>query len=130
MKGFVTPTDEAARELALRYFPRYFELQVEHYQADRLPWGDIPGYEQCNRIFGNLRKLTDPANLGSFMEMNLVGTPETVARRVQALEMLGFNYFLISNATIGVPRHVRRQTIRLFAEEVIPRLHAPAQAAE
>lgn len=129
MKGFVAPTDEEARELALRYFPRYFKLQVEHYQVDQLPWGDIPGYEQFNRIFGNLKKLTDPANLGSFMEMNLVGSPETVARRVRALELLGFDYFLISNATISVPRHVRHQTIRLFAEEVIPRLRAPVQAA-
>ncbi|HEY6434087.1 MAG TPA: LLM class flavin-dependent oxidoreductase [Acetobacteraceae bacterium] len=122
IKGFVAPTEEEARELALTYFPRYFQLQVDHYQADQAPWGDIPGYEQFNRIFGNLKKLTEPANLGPYMEMNLVGSPEMVARRVRALEAIGFNYFLISNATIGVPRRVRHQTIRLFADEVVPRL--------
>lgn len=123
IKGFVAPSEEEAQELALTYFPRYFQLQVDHYQADRAPWGDIPGYEQFDRIFGNLKKLTEPANLGPYMEMNLVGSPETVARRIRALEAIGFNYFLISNAIVGVPRRVRHQTIRLFAEEVVPRLN-------
>jgi alkanesulfonate monooxygenase SsuD/methylene tetrahydromethanopterin reductase-like flavin-dependent oxidoreductase (luciferase family) len=73
-------------------------------------------------MFANLRQLSDPANLGGFMAQNLVGSPETVARRVRQLADLGFNYFVISNATYGVPRAVRHETIRLFAEEVMPRL--------
>ena len=41
---------------------------------------------------------------------------------------LGFNYLVVSNATYGVPRAVRHQTIRLFAEEVIPRVRELAPA--
>jgi alkanesulfonate monooxygenase SsuD/methylene tetrahydromethanopterin reductase-like flavin-dependent oxidoreductase (luciferase family) len=131
IKCFVAETDEAAREQALTYLPKFFALQVRHYQSDNAPWGDIPGYQQFNRMFANLRKLCDPANLGDYMAQNLVGSPETVARRLRQLTEIGFNYFIVSNATYGVPRAVRHRTIRLFAEEVAPRaLEAMPAAAE
>ena len=111
---------------------RRVALQVEHYQSDHAPWGNIPGYEQFNRMFANLRLLSDPANLGGYLAQNLVGSPATVARRVREILDLGFDYLVISNGTYGVPRAVRQQTIRLFAEEVIPQVRAmaPADAAE
>jgi alkanesulfonate monooxygenase SsuD/methylene tetrahydromethanopterin reductase-like flavin-dependent oxidoreductase (luciferase family) len=129
IKCFVAETDEKAREQALQYLPEFFALQVRHYQSDHAPWGDIPGYQQFNKMFANLRSLSDPANLGPYLAMNLVGSPATVARRLQQFADLGFNYFLISNATYGVPRAVRHETIRRFAEEVVPRMQAPAPAA-
>jgi len=122
IKCFVARTDEEAREQALRYLPQFFALQVKHYQSDDAPWGNIAGYQQFNRMFGNLRRLCDPANLGPYLAQNLVGSPETVARRIGELQALGFDYFLISNATYGVPRAVRHETLRLFAEEVVPRV--------
>jgi hypothetical protein len=36
------------------------------------------------------------------------------------LQDIGFNYFVLTNATYGVPRSVRQSTIRLFANEVMP----------
>jgi alkanesulfonate monooxygenase SsuD/methylene tetrahydromethanopterin reductase-like flavin-dependent oxidoreductase (luciferase family) len=126
LKCFVAETDEEARELALKYLPEFFALQVRHYQSDNAPWGDIPGYQQFNKMFANLRTLTDPANLGPYLSQNLVGSPKTVARRLQQFADLGFNYFLVSNATYGVPRAVRHETIRRFAEEVVPLIQAPA----
>ncbi len=132
IKCFVAETDAAAEAQALEYLPKFFALQVEHYQSDHAPWGNIPGYEQFNRMFANLRQLSDPANLGGYLAQNLVGSPDTVARRLQEIIDLGFNYLVVSNATYGVPRAVRHQTIGLFAEEVIPRVRAmaPAAAAE
>jgi alkanesulfonate monooxygenase SsuD/methylene tetrahydromethanopterin reductase-like flavin-dependent oxidoreductase (luciferase family) len=132
IKCFVAETDEKAREQALRYLPEFFALQVRHYQSDHAPWGDIPGYQQFNKMFANLRNLADPANLGPYLAMNLVGSPATVTRRLRQIADLGFNYFVVSNATYGVPRAVRHETIRLFAEEVIPRMaeSQPAAAAE
>ena len=129
IKCFVAGTDEEARAQALEHLPRFFELQVRHYQSDNAPWGDIPGYQQFNRMFANLRKLCDPANLGPYIEQNLVGSPDTVARRVRQLMDVGFDYFIVSNATYGVPRAVRQQTIRLFAEEVVPRVLEAVPAA-
>jgi alkanesulfonate monooxygenase SsuD/methylene tetrahydromethanopterin reductase-like flavin-dependent oxidoreductase (luciferase family) len=131
IKCYVAPTDEAAREQALHYLPEFFALQVRHYQSDNAPWGNIEGYQQFNKMFANLRLLSDPANLGGYLGQNLVGSPATVARRLQQFVDLGFDYFVVSNATYGVPRAVRHQTIRLFAEEVIPRMRdGVAVAAE
>src|SRR3546814_6619826 len=50
------------------------------------------------KMLGNMRKLANPDNLGPFMGMNLFGTPDTVARRLEQLTKLGFNYFLVSAA--------------------------------
>ena len=64
VKMFIADTDEEARELGRRYYPPYFALQADHYEADANPWVDIPEYADFSRMFANLRKMTDPAELG------------------------------------------------------------------
>lgn len=120
IKCFIARTDEEAREQALTYLPDFFRLQVVHYETDARPWDNISGYEQFSRMFSSLKEMCDPGNLGPFIDQNLVGSPETVARRIRQLQDIGFDYFVLTNATYGVPRSVRQSTIRLFANEVIP----------
>jgi alkanesulfonate monooxygenase SsuD/methylene tetrahydromethanopterin reductase-like flavin-dependent oxidoreductase (luciferase family) len=120
IKCFVGKTDKQAREEALEHLPDFFRLQVEHYETDARPWDNVSGYEQFSRMFSALKEMCDPANLGPFLDQNLVGSPETVATRIRQLQDIGFNYFVLTNATYGVPRSVRQSTIRLFANEVIP----------
>jgi alkanesulfonate monooxygenase SsuD/methylene tetrahydromethanopterin reductase-like flavin-dependent oxidoreductase (luciferase family) len=120
IKCFVGETDKQAREEALEYLPDFFRLQVEHYETDASPWDNIAGYEQFSRMFSTMKEMCDPANLGPFIDQNLVGSPETIAARIRKLQGIGFNYFVITNATYGVPRAVRQSTIRRFADEVIP----------
>jgi hypothetical protein len=43
-----------------------------------------------------------------------------VARQINALRAIGFDYFIISNATHGVAREPRHRMMRRFAEEVMP----------
>ena len=85
------------------------------------PWTNIPEYADFSRMFANLRKMTDPAELGPFLGSNLVGSPETICRRIDALIGLGFNYFMVSSATPGTPRAVRQQMMTRFAEQICPR---------
>ena len=120
IKCYVGKTDKQAREEALEYLPDFFRLQVKHYETDARPWDNISGYEQFSRMFSTLKEMCDPANLGPFLDQNLVGSPETIAARIRKLQDIGFNYFVVTNATYGVPRSVRQSTIRLFANEVIP----------
>src|SRR6185436_19971156 len=68
VKMFIADTDEEARELGKRYYPPYFELQADHYEADANPWEGISEYAEFTRMFGNLRKLTNPATLGPFLD--------------------------------------------------------------
>jgi alkanesulfonate monooxygenase SsuD/methylene tetrahydromethanopterin reductase-like flavin-dependent oxidoreductase (luciferase family) len=128
IKCFVGKTDKQAREEALEYLPDFFRLQVEHYETDARPWDSVSGYEQFSQMFSTLKDMCDPANLGPFLNQNLIGSPETVAARIRQLQDIGFNYFVLTNATYGVPRPVRQSTIRLFAEEVIPLVTEGARA--
>ena len=121
VKMFIADTDEEARELGRRYYPAYFALQADHYEADANPWSDIPEYADFSRMFANLRKLADPNELGPFLDANLVGSAETISRRIESLARLGFNYFMVSSATPGTPFAVRQQMMTRFAEEICPR---------
>ena len=120
-KLFIAKTNEEARELARTYLPRNFEAQVKHYEIDANPWEDIPEYEVFSKIFANMKKMTDPANIDPILDLNLVGDAETISRRLEALAALGFNYVMVSSATPGVPREIRREMYRRFAGEVAPR---------
>lgn len=75
-------------------------------------------------MFGNLRKLANPDALGPFMAANLVGSPDTICRRIDALAALGFNYFMVSAATPGTPVGLRQKMMTRFAEEICPRYSA------
>ena len=119
-KCFIGDTDQEARDEARGYLADFYKLQAEHYTTDSTPWADIEGYEQFAKIFANMKLMGDPAQNDPILDRSLVGTPETVARRVNELRAIGFNYMLISNAMAGVPRDVRHRMMRRFAEEVIP----------
>ena len=121
VKLFIADTDEEARELGRRYYPPYFALQADHYEADANPWVGIPEYADFSRMFANLRKMTDPAELGPFLDFNLVGSPATICKRIDALVSLGFNYFMVSCATPGTPLAIRQKMMTRFAEEICPR---------
>jgi len=123
-KCFIGDTDAAAREEARDHMARFYKLQAEHYTTDTTPWGDIKGYEQFAKIFANMKLMGDPAQNDPILERNLIGSPESVARRINELRAIGFNYVLISNAMHGVEREVRHRMMRRFAEEVIPLVHS------
>jgi len=119
-KCYVGDTDEKARDEARHHLSRFYRLQSEHYTVDTTPWSDIQGYQQFAKIFANMRQMGDPAKIDPILDRNLVGSPETVARKINELRALGFNYFIVSNATAGVPREARHRMMRRFAEDVIP----------
>jgi alkanesulfonate monooxygenase SsuD/methylene tetrahydromethanopterin reductase-like flavin-dependent oxidoreductase (luciferase family) len=126
---YVGDSDEEARAEAKRYLPVYFQRQVEHYEVLKNPWKDIAGYEQFSRFFANLMELSDPAKIDKFLDMNAIGSPETVARRLQRLHGIGFNHFVMTTATPGVPADVRHRNMRRFATEVMPQFKLASAAA-
>lgn len=126
---WIADTDEGARALARRYLPDFFNIQVQHYQSDADPLRWVTGYEQWSRLFANLKHLADPtrSNLDDYMSMNLIGTPDTVERRITELADIGFNDIIITNAIYGVPRETRHAMLERFAREVAPRFTARAR---
>jgi alkanesulfonate monooxygenase SsuD/methylene tetrahydromethanopterin reductase-like flavin-dependent oxidoreductase (luciferase family) len=136
-KCFIADTDEEARAEARHHLSRFYKLQAEHYAVDTTPWSDIAGYQQFAKIFGNMKEMADPAKMDPILDRNLVGSPRSVAQQISRLRAIGFDYFIVSNATAGVPREARHRMMRRFAEEVVPIVEAtpvpalePVRAAE
>ena len=61
--------------------------------------------------------------------INLIGTPDRVAKRLEELIALGFNHFVIRNGTPGVPREIRHGMMKRFAAEVMPRFQGRLRTA-
>lgn len=125
---WIADTDEEARALARRYLPDFFRIQVKHYQSDDDPLRWVTGYEQWSKLFNNLKRLSDPtkSNLDDYMSMNLIGTPDTVERRIRELIDIGFNDIIITNAIYGVSREIRHTMLDRFAREIAPRFNTAA----
>ena len=121
VKMFIADTDEEARELGRRYYPAYFALQADHYEADANPWVDIPEYTDFSRMFANLRKLANPAELGPFLDSNLVGSVETICKRIDRLPGSASTTSWSRARRPGTPFAVRQQMMTRFAHEVCPR---------
>ncbi|MCZ6523516.1 MAG: LLM class flavin-dependent oxidoreductase [Alphaproteobacteria bacterium] len=120
----IADSDDEARALVRRYLPPFYALQARHYEADADHWRTIKGYEQFSKFFANLKRLADPEQIDPWTELQLVGTAETAAARLERYIELGFNRFVIHAATVGIPRPVRHQMLSRFAAEVAPRFSA------
>jgi alkanesulfonate monooxygenase SsuD/methylene tetrahydromethanopterin reductase-like flavin-dependent oxidoreductase (luciferase family) len=117
---FIADTDEEANRGARAHFVRYFEAQVKHYETDADYWKDIKGYESHSRFFSNMKKLTNPANMGPWLDLQVVGSPATAIKRIQNYVDLGFNHFIIHLSLPGIPRAVRQDVHRRFMAQVAP----------
>jgi alkanesulfonate monooxygenase SsuD/methylene tetrahydromethanopterin reductase-like flavin-dependent oxidoreductase (luciferase family) len=126
---YIADTDEEARAEAKRYLPIYYQVQVDHYDSEKDVWKDMPSYQETGKMMNRLKLYTNPDNLDPQINLNPIGTPETVRRRLQALVDIGFNHFIIRNGTPGVPRTVRHSMMQRFAKEVMPHFHTKQQAA-
>ena len=125
-------TDADAVALAKVHLSRYYEKVVEHYEADADPWKEFEDYKAFSKFMATAQKLTDPDNLDPWLELQLVGTAETVCARLQAYVDLGFDLFILQNATYGMPRAYRHEMWERFARDVAPRFAdqaAPARVA-
>jgi alkanesulfonate monooxygenase SsuD/methylene tetrahydromethanopterin reductase-like flavin-dependent oxidoreductase (luciferase family) len=117
----VADTDKEAVEQAQRYIPRFMQAQIDHYTPDETNWEELPDYRAWKGQFAGMKAKTDPANIPSWAEYQLVGSPQTVAERVREYVDIGFNHLFLHVATPGVPSEVRRAWTKRFAEEVAPR---------
>ncbi|MSP68283.1 MAG: LLM class flavin-dependent oxidoreductase [Alphaproteobacteria bacterium] len=121
VRMFLGDTDEEAFALGRKYFPPYFKVQTDHYEIDMDPWDDIPDYVQFTRLFKEMKKMENPANLQPVFDTQLVGGPERVSARLKRLVDLGYDYVVIAPSITGVPKEVRQDQFVRFARDVAPR---------
>jgi alkanesulfonate monooxygenase SsuD/methylene tetrahydromethanopterin reductase-like flavin-dependent oxidoreductase (luciferase family) len=124
----IADTDDEAVRLGRAELPRFFQAQVEHYAADLADYDHLKTYEF--RKMHEMREfLSDPDNLDEFISLQLIGSPETVRRRLQSYIDLGFNKFVVTTNTPDIPRVPRHLWLARFAREVMPDFAAAASAA-
>jgi alkanesulfonate monooxygenase SsuD/methylene tetrahydromethanopterin reductase-like flavin-dependent oxidoreductase (luciferase family) len=58
----------------------------------------------------------------------VIGSPDDVAARIAALRDLGFNHIIFRPFWTGMPAELALRSVRLVAEEVMPRFAAPPPA--
>jgi alkanesulfonate monooxygenase SsuD/methylene tetrahydromethanopterin reductase-like flavin-dependent oxidoreductase (luciferase family) len=120
----VAETDEEAVREACLYKPRFMQAQIDHYAPHATNWGGTPGYEAWQRIFAGMERRTRPENIVPWCEWQLVGSPETVRRKLQQYIDVGFNHIILHFSTPGIPAGVRRRWAERFAADVAPHLGA------
>ena len=97
---YCAATDELAREQALPYVKDEYFTYSDYKQ---LLWQKSRFDYLWEKVF-------------------LVGSPETIAQKVQDLAKLGFNQVIFRPFWIGMPMSLSRESIRLVASEVRPLL--------
>lgn len=117
---FIADTDDAARALARENLSRFCAIQTRHYETDRDFWKNTKGYEQFSRYFATLRRYSDPAQIDPWLDLQFVGAPKTVARKLEQYIDIGCNYFIMHTATYGMPRALRHEMLKRFAGSVGP----------
>jgi len=120
----VADTDDEAIAEAKELMPRFMEAQVKHYGAHHVDIGHVKGYEAWLSTFERWKALCDPENIPAWTEAQLIGSPETVSRRVQAFANAGFDHIILHTATPGAPREAQYRWAERFAREVAPRFAA------
>jgi alkanesulfonate monooxygenase SsuD/methylene tetrahydromethanopterin reductase-like flavin-dependent oxidoreductase (luciferase family) len=116
----VAETDDEAIAEAQVYMTRYMQAQIDHYDAFTVDMAGVKGYEAWAATFERWKVLTDPESIIPWTEGQLIGSPETVAERVQFFVDAGFNHLIPQTVVPGTPREVQRRWAERFAREVAP----------
>jgi alkanesulfonate monooxygenase SsuD/methylene tetrahydromethanopterin reductase-like flavin-dependent oxidoreductase (luciferase family) len=125
---YVAETDEkAAADIAAT--DRFWDLKLLNYIGSPIsPGGKIPpGYEHWGNRAEDRRNTQQKNTAGTDA---LIGSPETVAKRIKDLQDMGINYIFGGFGLPGMPEADKRRSIELFGREVLPRFaESPVTAA-
>lgn len=120
----IAETDEEAYALARETMSKFFQLQSSHYTVDNTRYENIKGYESWGALFANLKALGDPEVLEGVLDYLFVGSPNTVAEKIERHMEMGYNHFAVHADLYGLPIEQIEQSMAMFAKEVAPRFNA------
>lgn len=116
----IADTDAEAEKLARKYWPLWFQLQLEHYEVDKKLHRNIKSYEAFDRWLGRFHLFADSETIDEFLDLQLIGSAETICAQIQAYEAAGYNRFIIQTGVPGTPREMQTEMLKRFAAEVAP----------
>ena len=113
-------SDDEAVVLARKYLPRFFRAAVKHYDVASNPYASVEAFKAHTKMSENLTRLSNPDNLGPYIDVTFVGSAETVRERVQEYLDCGFNNLMVMPSSPGIPQGLRHDWLERFAKEVAP----------
>ncbi len=114
-----------AQEMFDRYLMAYSESALDHYQFDDAGIAEIPGYEYYGGISRNIERHGREGFVRFLSELQVWGTPDEVTDKlIEYQKMVGAAGVVAVLSFGGMPYDETEANMRLFAEKVLPRLHA------
>jgi alkanesulfonate monooxygenase SsuD/methylene tetrahydromethanopterin reductase-like flavin-dependent oxidoreductase (luciferase family) len=117
------PDPQQAEALALEYMSNYYLSIIRHYELMSDHFKGTRGYEFYANATQALAAVGLENSARIYCGIQTWGTPDQIVEKLSARrELLGeFDLALIAHYG-GMPRALAEQSLRLFAEEVLPRL--------
>jgi alkanesulfonate monooxygenase SsuD/methylene tetrahydromethanopterin reductase-like flavin-dependent oxidoreductase (luciferase family) len=121
---FCDEDPERAEALAMQYMPNYFLSIVRHYEIMSEHFKHVKGYDHYASAADLFEQVGLETAARVYCGVQTWGTPDAILQKLRARrELLGeFELDLISYYG-GMPVEVAEQSLRLFAEKVLPELH-------
>lgn len=128
--GLCCPTDAEALEIQ-EYNYRLFQQQVGGLFAPWLEGTAPPTYEYIIENFKRQMALGQTHTMQELVELGqaCIGSPDTCARAINSLVDAGVDEVMLFMQGARTPHEKILESIRLFANEVMPRLKQPTGAA-
>ena len=124
-------TEAGARDMFEKYIRNYARSALDHYEFHNEGLADIPGYEYYGKLAANIRKHGIDAFVNWLSELQVWGTPEQAYKKLVEQHRRADSGGLIGAFSYGgMPHDLAKRNIALFAECVLPRLHALRVSSE
>jgi alkanesulfonate monooxygenase SsuD/methylene tetrahydromethanopterin reductase-like flavin-dependent oxidoreductase (luciferase family) len=87
-------------------------------------FAQVKGYEDYAKVFKQGTTVTEEDGIASLNSSELVGTPEEVYEKIKLLQReISLEYLIIHPNHGAKPGQAARDSLKLFAEEVLPAVH-------
>ena len=116
---------DRAEDIFEKYLMNYSQSAVDHYQFYDEGIADIPGYEYYAGISENIAKHGRDKFARFLAELQVWGTPGEVADKlIEYQRLVGAGGIIGVFSYGGMPYAEAEQSMRLFADQVLPKLHS------
>jgi alkanesulfonate monooxygenase SsuD/methylene tetrahydromethanopterin reductase-like flavin-dependent oxidoreductase (luciferase family) len=114
---------DTAQQMAREYIGAYYESVMSHYELGGRHFESTQGYEYYRRLANYIGDHGSRQVIENFIELQIWGTPEDCYERIVDIqEKVGNDGFNAVCSFSGMPRAVGEANMRLFAEQVMPRV--------
>ena len=118
-------TDKAELDAARKHAAEQGWAARNHYAVWNAPsFEGVPGYEDYAKVFRQGRELKENESILS-EDCNLIGTPEELIAKIADVQrQISLEYLIVHPQHGSKPPEAARASLKLFAEKVLPAVHA------